>query len=101
MSIEVETLVAVSVMMAVFSAVTAVGTSIILSVGFKRLNAGFEVINKQAGFFSDAIYRLENKMEAVDDKADNSGDNIAAVHDYAHYSYMHATDAHQGSAKYN
>ncbi|PCI57034.1 MAG: hypothetical protein COB36_01840 [Alphaproteobacteria bacterium] len=68
MSIEVETVVAVSVMMAVFSAVAAVGTSIVLGAGFERLRAGFEVISKQTGFFSDAIHKLEHKMEVVDDQ---------------------------------
>ena len=66
MSIEVETVVAVSVMMAVFSAVAAIGTSIVLGAGFERLRGGFEVIRKQTGFFSDAIHKLEEKMEPVD-----------------------------------
>ncbi len=68
MSIEVETVVAVSVMMAVFSAVAAVGTSLVLGAGFERLRGGFEVIRKQTGFFSDAIHKLEEKMEVVDDQ---------------------------------
>lgn len=68
MSIEVETVVAVSVMMAVFSAVAAVGTSIVLGAGFERLRSGFEVIRKQTGFFSDAIHKLEHKMEVVDEQ---------------------------------
>ncbi len=68
MSFEVETIVAVSVMMAVFSAVAAVGTSIVLGAGFERLRSGFEVIRKQTGFFSDAIHQLEEKMNVVDDQ---------------------------------
>ncbi len=68
MSIEVETVVAVSVMMAVFSAVAAIGTSIVLGAGFERLRSGFDVIRKQTGFFSDAIHKLEQKMEVVDDQ---------------------------------
>lgn len=66
MSLEVETVVAVSVMMAVFSAVAAVGTSIVLGAGFERLRCGFEVVRKQTGFFSDAIHKLEKKVEEVD-----------------------------------
>lgn len=66
MSLEVETIVAVSVMMAVFSAVAAVGTSIVLGAGFERLRCGFEVVRKQTGFFSDAIHKLEQKVEEVD-----------------------------------
>ncbi len=71
MSLEVETVVAVSVMMAVFSAVAAVGTSIVLGAGFERLRSGFEVIRKQTGFFSDAIHKLEEKMEVVDGQTEN------------------------------
>jgi len=71
MSLEVETVVAVSVMMAVFSAVAAVGTSIVLGAGFERLRSGFEVIRKQTGFFSDAIHKLEEKMEIVDGQTEN------------------------------
>ncbi|MCB1782754.1 MAG: hypothetical protein KDI13_02050 [Alphaproteobacteria bacterium] len=66
MSMEVETVVAISVMMAVFSAVAAIGTSIVLGAGFERLRAGFEVVRKQTGFFSDAIHKLEQKVEVVD-----------------------------------
>jgi archaellum component FlaC len=66
MAMEVETIVAVSLMMAVFSAVAAVGTSIVLGAGFERLRTGFEVISKQTGFFSDAIHKLEGKVEDVD-----------------------------------
>ena len=58
---------AVSVMMAVFSAVAAVGTSIVLGAGYERLRNGFEIIRKQTGFFSDAIHQLEEKMEVVDE----------------------------------
>ncbi|MFP4313678.1 MAG: hypothetical protein ACLFR0_05055 [Alphaproteobacteria bacterium] len=69
MTLEVETIVAVSLMMAVFSAVAAVGTSIVLGAGFERLRSGFEVIRKQTGFFSDAIHKLEQKVEVVDEQA--------------------------------
>ncbi len=68
MSMEVETIVAISIMMAVFSAVAAVGTSIVLGAGFERLRAGFDVIRKQTGFFSDAIHKLEKKVEQVDEE---------------------------------
>ncbi len=66
MSVDVETIVAISIMMAVFSAVAAIGSSLVLGAGFERLRSGFEVIRKQTGFFSDAIHRLEEKMEVVD-----------------------------------
>lgn len=73
MTLEVETVVAVSLMMAVFSAVAAVGTSIVLGAGFERLRSGFEVIRKQTGFFSDAIHKLEQKVEIVDRQANQFG----------------------------
>jgi chromosome segregation ATPase len=66
---EVETVVAVSLMMAVFSAIAAIGTSVVLGAGFERLRSGFEVIRKQTGFFSDAIHQLEQKVEIVDEQA--------------------------------
>lgn len=79
MSIEVETVVAVSVMMAVFSAVAAVGTSIVLGAGFERLRTGFEVIRKQTGFFSDAIHKLEEKMEVVDEQTGKFSHSISVM----------------------
>lgn len=79
MSIEVETVVAVSVMMAVFSAVAAVGTSIILGAGYERLRTGFEVIRKQTGFFSDSIHKLEQKMEIVDEQTSKFSDAISTM----------------------
>ena len=69
MTMEVETIVAVSLMMAVFSAIAAIGTSVVLGAGFERLRCGFEVIRKQTGFFSDAIHKLEQKVEVVDGQA--------------------------------
>ena len=69
MTMEVETIVAVSLMMAVFSAIAAIGTSVVLGAGFERLRCGFEVIRKQTGFFSDAIHKLEQKVEDVDGQA--------------------------------
>lgn len=79
MSVEVETIVAVSVMMAVFSAVAAIGTSIVLGAGFERLRSGFEVIRKQTGFFSDAIHKLENKMEIVDEQTGRFSKSIEVM----------------------
>lgn len=71
MTLEVETVVAISIMMAVFSAVAAIGTSIVLGAGFERLRSGFEVIRKQTGFFSDAIHKLEQKVEIVDQQTNH------------------------------
>ena len=76
MTMEVETIVAVSLMMAVFSAIAAIGTSVVLGAGFERLRSGFEVIRKQTGFFSDAIHKLEQKVELVDEQASAFGQSI-------------------------
>ncbi len=76
MTLDVETVVAVSLMMAVFSAVAAVGTSLVLGAGFERLRCGFEVVRKQTGFFSDAIHKLEQKVEDVDRQTGNFSASI-------------------------
>ena len=76
---DVETIVAVSLMMAVFSAVAAVGTSLVLGAGFERLRNGFEVVRKQTGFFSDAIHKLEQKVEVVDQQTNKFSDSITAL----------------------
>lgn len=79
MTLDVETVVAVSLMMAVFSAVAAVGTSIVLGAGFERLRSGFEIVRKQTGFFSDAINKLEHKVEIVDKQATNFTHSITTL----------------------
>ncbi len=79
MSVDVETIVAVSIMMAVFSAVAAVGTSIVLGAGFERLRNSFEIVRKQSGFFSDAIHKLEEKMEVVDENTGRFSQSISLL----------------------
>ena len=79
MTLEVETIVAVSLMMAVFSAVAAVGTSLVLGAGFERLRSGFEIIRKQTGFFSDAIHKLEQKVEIVDEQTSHFTQSISKL----------------------
>lgn len=79
MTLEVETIVAVSLMMAVFSAVAAVGTSLVLGAGFERLRAGFEIVSRQTGFFSDAIHKLEKKVEVVDEQTNSFSRSINAL----------------------
>jgi septal ring factor EnvC (AmiA/AmiB activator) len=79
MTLNVDTIIAVSLMMAVFSAVAAVGTSIVLGVGFERLRAGFEIVSKQTGFFSDVINKLEKKVEKVDESTDSFSRSITTL----------------------
>ena len=66
MTLEVETVVAVSLMMAVFAAVSVVGSSLFLGVGFERLRNGFEGVKKQTAFFSNAIHDLDQRVESVE-----------------------------------
>lgn len=68
-----ETYVVVSLAFAVFAAVTAIGSAIVLGVGYERLRAGLErvkegldLLNRQTGFFSTALFKLENRVDAID-----------------------------------
>jgi hypothetical protein len=61
-----ETCLIIALSFAVFSAVATVGASLALGIGFERLRAGYEVIRKQTGFFSDQIYRLDKRVETLE-----------------------------------
>lgn len=69
MSVSAETYIVISLMFAVFAAVAAVGTSVVLGAGFERLRAGFEVVRKQSGFFADAIYKLDQRTQKLDEES--------------------------------
>ena len=69
MSVSAEMYIVISLMFAVFAAVAAIGTSLVLGVGFERLRAGFEVVKKQTGFFADAIHQLDERTRELDEKA--------------------------------
>jgi len=66
MNISTDTLLVVALMMAVFAAVTTLGTSLILGVGFERLRNGLEILKKQSGFFSDAIHTLDRRTDSLE-----------------------------------
>lgn len=66
MTIAVETYLVVALAFAVFAAVTALGSSLVLGAGFERLRAGFEIIKSQTGFFSDAIHQLDKRMDGTE-----------------------------------
>lgn len=68
MSISAETYIVISLMFAVFAAVAAVGTSVVLGAGFERLRAGFDLVKRQSGFFSDAIYKLDQRTQKLDEE---------------------------------
>ncbi len=75
MDVSVETYLVVALAFAVFSAVTAIGSSLVLGIGFERLRAGFEVVRKQTGYFSDAIFTLEKRVDEQDVKMATGGIN--------------------------
>lgn len=66
MTVMMETCLIVALSFAVFSAVATVGASLALGIGFERLRAGFEVIRKQTGYFSDQIYKLDKRVETLE-----------------------------------
>lgn len=69
MSVSADMYIVISLMFAVFAAVAAVGTSVVLGAGFERLRSGFEIIKKQTGFFADAIYKLDQRTAELNEKA--------------------------------
>ncbi len=89
MSGENDVFLLVALSFAVFAAVTAVGSALVLGIGFERLRNGFEnlrngfdVVSKQTGFFSTAIHELDEKVEALETKhkkARKSAGESAAV----------------------
>jgi hypothetical protein len=66
MTAMMETCLIIALSFAVFSAVATVGASLALGIGFERLRAGYEVIRKQTGYFSDQIYRLDKRVETLE-----------------------------------
>lgn len=75
MDVSVETYLVVALAFAVFSAVTAIGSSLVLGIGFERLRAGFEIVRKQTGYFSDSIFTLEKRVDEQDVKLATGGIN--------------------------
>ncbi len=68
MSVSAETYIVISLMFAVFAAVAAVGTSVVLGAGFERLRAGFDQVMRQSGFFADAIHKLDQRTQKLDEE---------------------------------
>lgn len=68
-----ESYVVVSLAFAVFAAVSAVGSAIVLGIGYERLRAGLDrvkegldLIGRQTGFFSTELYKLERRVDEID-----------------------------------
>jgi hypothetical protein len=73
-------------MFAVFAAVAAVGSSMVLGAGFERLRAGFDLVRRQSGFFADAIHKLDQRTQKLDEETAklksglvDAGDRIGRV----------------------
>jgi septal ring factor EnvC (AmiA/AmiB activator) len=79
MVVSVETFLVVSLTLAVFSAVVALGSSLVLGIGFERLRSAFEVVRKQTGFFSDAIHKLEEQVTEVGTQTNNFTASVAKL----------------------
>ncbi len=81
MNVSAEMYIVVSLMFAVFAAVAAVGTSIVLGVGFERLRAGFEIVKRQSGFFADAIYRLDERTKEISEQNGRLKESMSVMTD--------------------
>lgn len=79
MSVSAEMYIVISLMFAVFAAVAAIGTSVVLGVGFERLRAGFEIVKKQTGFFADAIHKLDERTNMLDEQNGVMKEAVASV----------------------
>jgi hypothetical protein len=66
MTIAVDTYLVVALAFAVFAAVTSLGSSLVLGIGFERLRAGFELIKSQTAFFSDSLHKLDKRMDGAE-----------------------------------
>lgn len=67
-----EIYVVVALAFAVFAAVSAIGSAIVLGIGYERLRAGLErvregldLVGRQTGFFSSELHRLDQRVEEL------------------------------------
>ena len=81
MSVSADTYIVISLMFAVFAAVAAVGTSVVLGAGFERLRSGFDHIKRQSGFFADAIYKLDQRTQKLDEETAKLKSGMTGVYD--------------------
>jgi len=81
MSVSAETYIVISLMFAVFAAVAAVGTSIVLGAGFERLRVGFEIVRKQTGFFADAIHKLDQRTARIGEDTAKVKESVSYLSD--------------------
>lgn len=93
MTITLETYLLVSLAFAVFAAVVAVGSSLVLGASFERLKISFEVIQKQTGFFSDSLFRMENRVEKLEKNEEHAEEEQSSEH-----VFITADDSSDGKA---
>ena len=67
-----EIYVVVALAFAVFAAVSAIGSAIVLGIGYERLRSGLErvkegldLVGRQTGFFSNELYKLDQKVDEM------------------------------------
>lgn len=67
-----EIYVVVALAFAVFAAVSAIGSAIVLGIGYERLRAGLErvkegldLVGRQTSFFSNELYKLDQKVDDI------------------------------------
>lgn len=80
MSVSADMYIVISLMFAVFAAVAAVGSSMVLGIGFERLRAGFEIVKKQTGFFADAIHQLDQRADVLDQQHGEMKEAVSSMH---------------------
>jgi hypothetical protein len=67
-----EVYVVVALAFAVFAAVSAIGSAIVLGIGYERLRAGLErvkegldLVGRQTGFFSNELHKLDQRVDEL------------------------------------
>ena len=101
MTIAVETYLIVALAFAVFSAITALGTSLVLGIGFERLRAGFELIKGQTAYFSDSIHALDKRTDSLEKQGSYFFKSLHSLEEQAKIGYEQAAHAHDGGALQN
>jgi hypothetical protein len=79
MNVSTDMYIVISLMFAVFAAVAAVGTSLVLGVGFERLRAGFDIVRKQTAYFSDAIHKLDQRTGILNERTEKMQDAVTGM----------------------
>lgn len=78
-----EVYVVVALAFAVFAAVSAIGSAIVLGIGYERLRAGLErvkegldLVGRQTGFFSNELHKLDQRVDELSQAKPKKGRQI-------------------------